>query len=93
MEEKAEIIEMIEKMASQLTPPSQMAAILNINEDSLKLAITRHGSKTRIAFLRGIAKTADKLRQNNIDLANAGSPDAIRSCFASMHDMINDLSE
>jgi len=81
----------IEELAAKLTPPSQMAALLDVNEDSLRLALSHHGSPARIAFMRGMANTANKIRENNIELANAGSPDAIHSCFSSMREMLSDL--
>lgn len=84
-------MDQIEELAARLTPPTEMAVVLNINEDSLKLALSRHGSPARQAFIRGKAKTAAKIRQNNIDLANAGSPDAIRSCLQAMREMVDDL--
>lgn len=93
MDKRTEYIERIEELARVLTPPSQIAVILGVNEDGLKLALSRHGSSERTAFLRGMAATADKIRRNNIDLANAGSPEAIRSCVASMNIMLDDLSE
>lgn len=83
----------IEEMAERLTPPSQMAAMLGVSEDGLKLALSRHGSPERTAFLRGMAATAAKIRENNLALARAGSPDAIRSCLTAMREMINDLDE
>lgn len=86
-------LQQIEQLAAQLTPPSQIAVLLSINEDQLRLAISRHGSDTRQAFMRGLAATATKIRQNNIALADAGSPDAIRSCFQAMREMIDDLNE
>lgn len=91
--ENTAVIKQIEDYASRLVPPSQMAALMGVNEDGLKLALNRHSSEERTAFLRGIALTATQIRENNIELANAGSPDAIRSCFASMREMLNDLSD
>lgn len=83
----------IEEMAALLTPPSQMAAMLNVDEDALKSRLTMHGTEERKAFIRGMSATADMLRRNNIELANAGSPEAIRSCFAAMNRMLDDLEE
>lgn len=83
----------IEEYASKFVPPSQMAALMGVNEDGLKLALFRHGTNERIAFMRGLATTANKIRENNLDLAYAGSPDAIRSCLSSMREMLNDLSD
>lgn len=93
MDEVNSLCPRIEELAAMLTPPSQMAALLGVNEDGLKLALSRHGSEARTAFMRGMANTAAKIRENNIELANAGSPDAIRSCFSSMREMLNDLGD
>ena len=92
MEEK-ELIERIEEMAAALTPPSQIAAVLDLDEDELKARLARHGTRERRAFLRGMSATAGRLRRNNIELANAGSPEAIRSCFSAMNRMLDDLEE
>ena len=40
-----------------------------------------------------MSATADKIRRNNIELANAGSPEAIRSCFAAINRMLDDMEE
>lgn len=88
-----EITAKIEELASVLTPPSQMAAILNLDEDIFKSNLKMHGTEERRAFLRGMSSTADILRRNNIELANAGSPEAIRSCFAAMNRMLDDMEE
>lgn len=88
-----EMIDKIEEMAAALTPPSQMAAMLDVDEDGLKARLARHGTDERKAFLRGMSATADRLRRNNIELANAGSPEALRSCFSAMNRMLDDLQE
>lgn len=85
------IIDQIEQLAEQLTPPTEIAVTIGINEDDLMLALNHHGSPERKAFMRGKAKTANAIRQNNIELANAGSPDAIRSCLQSLRQMRDEL--
>ena len=93
MELSPEILQGIEERAKNLMPPSQMAAQLDLNEDGLKLAIQRHNSEARKAFMRGLSATADTIRKNNIELAMTGSPDHISKCLSAMRDMMNDLSE
>lgn len=85
------VIDKIEELASQLTPPTEIAVTIGIDEDSLMLALNHHGSPERKAFMRGKAKTANAIRQNNIELANAGSPDAIRSCLHALRQMRDEL--
>ena len=80
-------------MAKRFVPASEMAALLDIDEDELKLAISTHGSPARRAYMAGMAKSADNIRTTNIELAEAGTPEAIRNCFSSIQRMINDLSE
>lgn len=92
MEDKY-LTDKIEGMAAVLTPPSQMAAMLDMDEDALKFKLKTHGTEERKAFLRGMSATADKLRRNNIELADAGSPEAVRSCFSAMNRMLDDLEE
>ena len=91
MEINEEVCSKIEELASKLVPPSQMAALLDLNEDGLKLALNRHSHPARKAFLKGMANTANKIRATNIELAETGSPDAIHGCFNSMREMINEL--
>lgn len=86
-----DLTQQVHDLAASLTPPTQIAVLLNLNEDALKLELTRHNSKLRNAFMLGIAETTQNIRKNNIDLASAGSPDAIRSCFESMRNMLNEL--
>lgn len=86
-----ELLTKVEELAKILTPPSQMAVLLNVNEAVLINELSRHNSQLRHSFLRGLANTATDIRKNNIDLATAGSPDAIKSCFESMKDMLNEL--
>jgi hypothetical protein len=86
-----DLTKQIHDLAASLTPPTQIAVLLNLNEDALKLELSKHNSKLRNAFLLGIAETTQTIRKNNIDLASAGSPDAIRSCFDSMRSMLNEL--
>lgn len=90
---KNDLMPQIEELARVLTPPSQIAAMLDVDEDSLKSKLSIHGSQERKAFLRGLSATADKIRRNNIELANAGSPEAIRSCFAAINRMLDDMEE
>ena len=78
-------------MAENLVPPSQMAAVLNVNEDELVASLSRHGSDFRNAYLKGIYNTASDIRMANLGLAKAGSPDAIRACMSHMQEMLNEL--
>ena len=88
-----ELLQKIEQLASQLTPPTEMSFLLGIDERILKMDLSIPDSPARKAFFTGFARTANELRCNNITLANAGSPAALVSCLNDMHNMITDLDQ
>lgn len=87
-----DLIQRIEELARQLTPPTEISYLLDINEDQLKLDLNTHGSNVRRAFYRGLSTTANELRCNNIELANAGSPAAVASCISDFKQMLVDIA-
>lgn len=89
MEYTKEQLQKIEKLASTLTPVSEIAVFLELqNEDILGLDIATHGHPARKAYLRGMATTAKELREKNLQLARACSPSAMQQCFKDLQDMI-----
>lgn len=92
MDYSQEQLEQIEELARILTPASEISALLKLeNEDLFLLDLSLKGSPARIAFMRGMATTAQELRSKNLKLAKACAPSAIEQCFKDLRQMLNDL--
>jgi hypothetical protein len=81
----------IEKLAAELTPPSEISVHLDINEDEFLLDIGMHNHPARKAYLRGMASTARELREKNLQLARACAPTAMEQCFKDLQEMMISL--
>ena len=85
-------LEQISQLAERLTPPSEISVLLGLRSESEFLQdIKEPDSPARIAMLAGMTKTADKIRQRNIQLANACSPAAIEQCSSYLRNMMKDM--
>lgn len=92
MDYTTEQLQKIEELAHILTPASEISALLGLkSEDEFLLDIATKGNPARIAFMRGMAQTANDLRFKNLELANACAPSAIEQCFHDLKHMMNDL--
>lgn len=92
MDYTPEQLQRIEKLALILTPASEISALLELkNEDEFLLDIATKGNPARMAFMRGMAQTANGLRLKNLELANACAPSAIEQCFHDLKHMMNDI--
>lgn len=85
-----EIIERIAGYAADLTPVSEIAALLDINEDMLRLALSDIGSEVRRAYLKAKAETAHMLRRQELEFAKVGSPLAIQLTGSYLREMTAD---
>lgn len=85
-----EIIERIAGYAADLTPVSEIAALLDINEDMLRLALSETGSEVRRAYLKAKAETAHMLRRQELEFAKVGSPLAIQLTSSYLREMTAD---
>lgn len=85
-----EIIERIADYAADLTPISEIAALLDINEDMLRLALSETGSEVRRAYLKAKAETAHMLRRQELEFAKVGSPLAIQLTGSYLREMTAD---
>ena len=85
-----EMLDRIAELAAALTPISEMAALLDLNEEMLRLAINDKSSPVRRAYLRAKAETALKLRKQEIEFAEVGSPLAVQLTSAYLRDMQTD---
>lgn len=82
-----EVIDQIAGYAADLTPISEIAALLDINEDALRLAISDTGSQVRRAYLKAKAGTAHMLRRQELEFAKVGSPLAVQLTNSYLRDM------
>lgn len=73
-----EQLDRISELAALLTPPiSDMAVLLDVDADTLRLDILDRNSPVSRAYYHAKASTALKLRRQEIELANVGSPLAV----------------
>lgn len=92
MDYTQEQLKKIEELATKLTPVSEISVLLGLrNEDMLQLDISTHGHPARLAYIRGMAATANELREKNLQLARACSPSAMEQCFKDLQNMMLNL--
>lgn len=77
MDYSTELIEQVKELASCLTPISDMAVLLDVDVNRLRLDILDKKSAVSRAYHHAKATTALKLRKQEIELANVGSPLAV----------------
>ncbi len=68
-----------------------MSALLDIEETELHDDVNTLGHPARHAFMKGYAETALRLRRQNLDLVDAGSPAADEACRGYLRRMIRDI--
>lgn len=85
-----DIIDGISSLASDLTPVSEIAALLGIDEDALRSELCDTSSEVRRAYLKAKAGTAHMLRRQEIELAKVGSPLAVQLTSTYIRDMTAD---
>lgn len=85
------LIDRVAELAAQLTPVSDIAAILDIDEDDLRMALADKGSDIRKAYMKARAETALMLRNQEIQLAKLGSPLAVQMTSSYLRQMDNDI--
>lgn len=73
-----EQIEKIKELAACLTPVSDMAILLDMDVDALRLEIRNRNTPVSRAYHYAKADTALRLRKQEIELANVGSPLAVQ---------------
>lgn len=77
----------IERLASKLTPISDIAILMHLDKSTLKMDINDFGSLVAEYYRRGKATTAMKLREQEIELAMVGSPLAVQLTSSYLTDM------
>ncbi len=80
----------IERLANLLTPISDIAVLVGVDEDSLRSEIENRHSFASMAYRRGRAKRTVELREADIESALAGSPSASIAVAGYLRDMAND---
>ncbi len=85
-----ETVSRIEELAALLTPVRDIAAIMELDEDMLRLELATKGSPVRAAYLRAKARTALEMRRQELELARIGSPLAVQLTASYLSDMTSD---
>lgn len=88
--ENPELINKIAELARALTPISEIAALLDLNEEILRMVINDKSSPVRLAYMKAKAQTALELRKNELELAKVGAPLAVQLTSNYLKDMTAD---
>lgn len=83
-------IDQVSKYASIFLPISDMAMLLDIPAEILRDEIRNRGSEVSKAYYRGKAASKVKLHQQEMMLAQVGSPLAIENAHRNLLDMEDD---
>lgn len=67
----------VQQLGEELTPPLEMAHLMEVAEEELEAELENTCSPVRHAYMLGVATTANELRKQNIRSAMAGSPASI----------------
>ena len=86
MDYSKELLQKIEEEAKRLMTPSEISALLGIDESEFIDDINTLGHPARIAFFHGVAVTAREIREDIRDAARAGSPFSVSECLSLMPD-------
>lgn len=84
------ILEQIGQLASELTPPSEIAALLDIDVDQLRGELVNKHSPVHKAYYAAKAKTANMLRKGELEFARAGALMAVMQASSYLRDMTSD---
>ena len=90
MDYNDETVSRIEELAALLTPIRDIAAIMELDEDMLRLELATKGSPVRAAYLKAKARTALDMRRQELELARIGSPLAVQLTASYLSDMTSD---
>ena len=85
-----QLIDKIAELASELTPPKEIAVILDIDVDLFKAQLADKHSPAHRAYFRAKAETARMLRRQELEFARVGSPLAVQMTGTFIHDMTAD---
>ncbi len=68
-----------------------MSVLLDIKEDNLREQIMDSASDLHRAYFLGMAKVKQQLRKNELDLASAGSPQAVQRTHEYLNQMMEEI--
>jgi len=68
-----------------------MSVLLDIKEDELHDEMVNPASELRRVYYLGMAKVKQQLRKNEIDLAAAGSPQAVQRTHEYLDKMLEEI--
>lgn len=91
MDYSNDLLSKIKDLSSLLTPTTEISALLDIDELEFRTDINTPEHPARKAFLKGYASTAMRLRKQNLDLVDAGSPAADEACRGFLKKMVRDV--
>lgn len=80
----------IKELAAMLTPVSDIAVLMDVDERRLREIISDKSHPVSIAYRKGKAERASQIRQNELELAEAGSPLAVQLIGTYLRDMDSD---
>jgi diphthamide biosynthesis methyltransferase len=83
-------INRIKELASMLTPVSDIAVLMDIDERRLRDILSDKSHPASLAYRKGKAERALQIRQNELELAEAGSPLAVQLIGSYLRDMASD---
>ncbi|MDY3266209.1 MAG: hypothetical protein SOX26_01505 [Phocaeicola sp.] len=83
-------INRIKELASMLTPVSDIAVLMDINERRFREILSDKSHPASLAYRKGKAERALQIRQNELELAEAGSPLAVQLIGSYLRDMDSD---
>lgn len=83
-------LDRIRQLTEQLTPISDMALLLDIPEGELRDAISDYENPVSLAYRKAKAHLTLQLRQQDIELAEAGSPSAAEALRSHLLKMLQD---
>lgn len=72
--------------------PSEISALLGIDESEFIDDINTMGHPARIAFFHGVATTAREIREDIRDAARAGSPFSVSECLSLMERQLSSVT-
>lgn len=84
-------VDKIRDLAAALTPVADIAALLDLSEDALRMELDMPGSPVRVAFRKAVAETSLAIRRQEIQFARMGSPIAVQSASSYLATLYNDF--
>lgn len=78
---------LIRELAGLLTSVTDMAALMDIDEDMLRMELMAPDSEAGRIYRKAVAETALEIRRQELQFARMGSPAAVQSAAAYLASM------